>query len=166
MLEYVDFVFNGEISCVGVLYIPNARPFQTTSGQTAFDKKVSLPLTRKLKPKCQGKSCFLAVILCLVGKYFWMRQYSILKLYDIPYYMYYSWFRRHFRAGSLTAITGQLASKLVWGEKVSPATSLCTCPHIVSYMDIVWFAISISDSSFFIATKRGVSDIGHFVGAF
>ena len=71
-------------------FIPNARPFQTTFGQTAFDKKVSLPLTRKLKPKCQEKSCFLAVILGLVGKYFWMRQYSILKLYDIPYYMYYS----------------------------------------------------------------------------
>ena len=162
MLEYVDFVFNGEISCVGVLYIPNARPFQTTSGQTAFDKKVSLPLTRKLKPKCQGKSCFLAVILCLVGKYFWMRQYSILKLYDIPYYMYYSWFRRHFRAGSLTAITGQLA----YLSGVSPATLLCTCPHIVSYMDIVCIAISISDSNFFIATRRGVSDTGHFVGTF
>ena len=80
--------------------------------------------------------------------------------------MYYSWFRRHFRAGSLTAITGQLASKLVWGEKVSPATSLCTCPHTVPYIDIVCITISISDSSFFIATKRGISDIGHLFAHF
>ena len=89
MLGFVDFVFNGEISYVGVLYIPNARPFQTTSGQTAFDKNMPLPQTRNHKLECQEKSFFLEVIMCIVQKYFWMRQYSILKLYDAPYCVYY-----------------------------------------------------------------------------
>ena len=78
--------------------------------------------------------------------------------------MYYSWFRRHFRAGSLTAITGQLASKLVWGITCNFTLHLPT--HCILHGHRVCIAISISDSNFFIATRRGVSDTGHFVGAF